>query len=624
MLQPLFRTLRSLRLALPLALLLALAAPAARAQVVISQPDQTFGLGLLKSAIYTRDGSGIYAGNDSGVISLLDAQTGKVLRTFLGHKGPVNCFALTPDGKRLLSGGSDKTARLWDTASGALLQTFQAPESGGIGSVALTPDAQRIATATMVGNIRLWKSPSQSTRLYVWPGARAVSYVYCAVAFSHDGRTLAGAPGDNNVRLWDVASGALQRTLYDHRAEVASVAFSPDDKQLISGSNDRTVISWSLASGAIVGYYTGHAGAVYSAVFSPDGQSVLTTSKDGSVRLWNASTCQVTRTFTLPAAAISAEFSADGKKIIAPSPGKNQIHQWNAATGAPIPTLFSYAGPIRAAAVSPDGRLLVTGHTENVTRVWDLTANELKLAVSTAQISAVAFTPDGSQFIVASQQKGYQYSAQTGALLGSFFFATGYFPPVAISHDGKRILFGKDCFDFSTRKLLYSITDTQPSALCFMPGSYDFIAGQPNGDIRLLKGDTGASLRTFTGQVIRITSVQVFPGGERLLSGCTDGSARIWNMSNGFPIRTLPIGSMVNAAAIAPDGRQFLTACLDLRVWDSASGELITRFLHPGSGFQVYAAGFLPDGRLFSASEDGRLRLWRQPRSSAPDWSRYQ
>ena len=68
-----------------------------------------------------------------------------------------------------------------------------------------------------------------------------------AVAFSPDDKTLATGDDDNQVRLWDVATGKV-RLFKGHASEVRTVAFSPDGKTLASGGGDGTVRLWNVGA----------------------------------------------------------------------------------------------------------------------------------------------------------------------------------------------------------------------------------------------------------------------------------------------------------------------------------------------------------------------------------------
>jgi WD40 repeat protein len=67
------------------------------------------------------------------------------------------------------------------------------------------------------------------------------------VAFSPDGRLLASGSDDKTIKLWEVASGSLVRTLSGHTNDVRSVAFSPDGRLLASGSDDKTIKLWDIS-----------------------------------------------------------------------------------------------------------------------------------------------------------------------------------------------------------------------------------------------------------------------------------------------------------------------------------------------------------------------------------------
>jgi WD40 repeat protein len=123
-------------------------------------------------------------------------------------------------------------------------------------------------------------APSPATPACVW-----------SVAFSPDGRLLASGSEDHTIKLWEVASGSLVRTLSGHTDHVFSVAFSPDGRLLASGAAwpDNTIKLWEVATGSFVRTLTGHTNSVYSVAFSPDGRLLASGSEDKTIRLWDIS-----------------------------------------------------------------------------------------------------------------------------------------------------------------------------------------------------------------------------------------------------------------------------------------------------------------------------------------------
>ncbi len=170
-----------------------------------------------------------------------DLATGKERRRFQEHQTPLTTFAVSRDGKHLASGCQDGTIHLWDAATGRELHHFTAHEGSapdwvgpsGAFVTGFTPDGRQIVSVGSENTIRLWDAAS-GEKIREFGRFRAVA----SASLSPDGKTLAGVVKDDKaweLRLWEVATGRerKRRTLPGRR--ILSAVFSPDGKMLALG-----------------------------------------------------------------------------------------------------------------------------------------------------------------------------------------------------------------------------------------------------------------------------------------------------------------------------------------------------------------------------------------------------
>ena len=353
------------------------------------------------AAAYSANGTRIAGALNDGA-AVWDARTGARLAVIEDSYIPILSVAFSPDGSRVVTGGSDGAVRIWSASSGAQLSALNGGVSGAA-SVQYSPDGARIVTAGGDPTARIWNARSGSV-LSVLP--EPVSQL--AAAFSPDGARVVTASADRKARVWDAHTAALKLTLTGHRGIVDSVVFSPDGSKVATASLDGSVRVWDAHNGAQLLIVrptpiTYGEPAVHSVAFSPDGATILGATLNGAW-LWNASTGALLKTYQPGEGVERAAFNSDGSRIVTAGL-EGGVRVWGTSSGADLLTINSHTGPVNSAEFSRDGSKIVSAGEDGTARIWSTSSGAQLLSLSSGHqaVSYASFSPDGSQVLTAGQ-----------------------------------------------------------------------------------------------------------------------------------------------------------------------------------------------------------------------------
>ncbi|HSH77747.1 MAG TPA: protein kinase, partial [Herpetosiphonaceae bacterium] len=215
------------------------------------------------------------------------------VQLFAGHTNWVEDAAFSPDGRLVVTASDDRTARLWQAATGQNIVTLEG-HTGAVNGVAFSPDGRYVLTGSQDKTAALWDANTGlEVRRFTGHGKAIWD-----VAFSPDGKYALTGSFDKTAQLWDAQTGQAIRTFEGHTDEVYGVAFSPDGRNVVTSSRDQTTRLWDAETGQTIHVFAGHTEQVRSVAFSPDGLNILTGSHDKTARLWDTQTGQEVRRFT--------------------------------------------------------------------------------------------------------------------------------------------------------------------------------------------------------------------------------------------------------------------------------------------------------------------------------------
>ncbi|MEZ4985627.1 MAG: caspase family protein [Saprospiraceae bacterium] len=245
----------------------------------------------VRSVSYSPDGKKILTGSDDGTAKEWSVETGACLQTFEGHSDAVTSVCYSPDGKKVLTGSRDKTAKAWSVETGECLQTFKR-HSSYVTSVCYSPDGKNILTGSEDATAKEW-SVETGACLQTFEGH---SDCVNSVCYSLDGKKVLTGSENATAKAWSVETGACLQTFEGHSRFVTSVCYSPDGKNILTGSIDETVKAWSVETGACLRTFEGHSDFVLSVCYSPDGKNILTGSYDNTSKVWSVETGECLQT----------------------------------------------------------------------------------------------------------------------------------------------------------------------------------------------------------------------------------------------------------------------------------------------------------------------------------------
>lgn len=231
---------------------------------------------------------------ENGVQILDGVNDPKVMaKQLLDVDDSVLCLAVSPDGKRIASGGCDRTVRVWEVASAKLEQSIENHADWVMG-VAFAPDGKHLLTCSRDKTAKVWDLSTKESVL-TFPDHQNPVY---AVGVKADSKAGFSVGADKQVRMWNATGEGKQiKVLGGHGDDVLKLAQHPKEPIMATASADKTVKVWNSETGANTKTLTGLTDHVFALAISPDGKQIAAGAYDGEVRIWNIADAAVAKAF---------------------------------------------------------------------------------------------------------------------------------------------------------------------------------------------------------------------------------------------------------------------------------------------------------------------------------------
>ncbi|MDR1963004.1 MAG: protein kinase, partial [Planctomycetaceae bacterium] len=473
-------------------------------------------------------------------VDLFDKETKKKIGDLFGHEDIVTALTFSPDGRFALSGGTDRTMRLWELPSGRCLRTFTSL-GGAVDAVYFGSNHLFALSLIAGGSLRLWDISILCENRSAFRAPLLLSHVasaeevgrqqsamnrYCeeirqslnesnfdtAIQTIEKAKSLGGWESARKSLetegVWDILKRRTVResledtlcthTFTGHQDTVSATAISLDGNLIASAGRDTAIRIWSLTEQKCTGVLEGHFDWVRSVEMTMDAKFLVSGSWDMTVRVWNIGSGQCVRKFDEKIKSLTKIALNPHGRIVAIANGAGSVVLWDVLTDEITGRFLAHSGSVNSIRFNRNGRYLVTGGDDNLVAVWKLGSEEpvRTIKVHKSPVTTAVLSTDLTRLISADRE-------------------------------GRIIVWNlrENKMEFEVPGHFGDVTGLE-----LLADDRFFLSCAKDGKIRL-EGIRNRSIqRVIEGHPSPVLAMSLDVTGRRFVTGCEDAVVRVWDL----------------------------------------------------------------------------------------------
>lgn len=250
----------------------------------------------------------VVVGTREGTLEVFDIAASTLLDTIHAHERDIWALQVSPDGKSLVTGSADKSAKFWQfkiiqeevlgtnrkNAKLTLVHSRTLKVADDILSVRFSPDERLLAISTLDSTVKVFFVDTLKLFLTLYGHKLPV----LSMDISYDSKLIVTSSADKNVRVWGLDFGDCHKAFFAHQDSILSVLFVPNNNEgnghhFFSASKDKVIKYYDADKFEQIQKLDGHHGEIWAMAIAHSGNLLVSASHDKSIRLWQQTDEQI-------------------------------------------------------------------------------------------------------------------------------------------------------------------------------------------------------------------------------------------------------------------------------------------------------------------------------------------